>query len=123
MRVAIVTLGCKVNQYESQALAEALEGRGHKVVPFAQGSDAVIVNSCTVTHRSDRDTRALARRARRINPAARIVVTGCYAQTEPASLAELGVDAVVGTGEKDSIPDLLEYRATGVLVGNVADLI
>jgi threonylcarbamoyladenosine tRNA methylthiotransferase MtaB len=122
MRVAIVTLGCKVNQYESQALAEALEKRGHEVVPFTEGSDAVIVNSCTVTHRSDRDTRALARRARRINPAARIVVTGCYAQTEPATLAGLGVDAVVGTGEKHSIPDLLDNRATGVLVGDVADL-
>lgn len=108
MRVSVVTIGCKVNQFESQALEEALLARGHEVVAFGALCDAVVVNSCTVTHRSDRDARALVRRARKAAPEARIVVTGCYAQVDPEALRELGVDAVVGNGEKQAIPELLE---------------
>jgi threonylcarbamoyladenosine tRNA methylthiotransferase MtaB len=122
MKVSIVTLGCKVNQFESRALEEALEARGHTTVPFGEPADAVVVNSCTVTHRSDRDARALARRARRANPDARILVTGCYAQVDPEAVRRLGVDAVVGTGEKGAIPDLLDAGAGGVLVGDVTGL-
>ena len=118
MRVCVVTLGCKVNQYESRALEEELRRRGHVLVPFGEPTDVVVVNSCTVTHRSDRDTRALVRRARRANPGARVVVTGCYAQVDPGALRELGVDAVVGTGEKPLIPRLLEEGTRGVLVGD-----
>ena len=70
MRVIVATLGCKVNQYESRALEEALTARGHVVVGMEEAADAVVVNSCTVTHRSDRDARALIRRARRANPGA-----------------------------------------------------
>src|SRR5512133_3847195 len=103
MRISLLTLGCKVNQAESGALEEALVGRGHELVAFGEPADAVVLNTCTVTHRSDRDARALVRRARRANPGARIVVTGCYAQVAPEALAELGADAVVGTAEKQSI--------------------
>lgn len=117
MRISILTLGCKVNQYESRALEESLEARGHAVVPFGEPADAVVVNTCTVTHRSDRDARALIRRARREVPGARLLVTGCYAQVDPKALAALGVDAVVGTGEKGAIPELLESRAGGLRVG------
>ena len=119
MRVAIVTLGCKVNQYESQALQEALERRGHVVVPVEQAPDVVIVNSCTVTHRSDRDTRAWIRRARRARPGVRVVVTGCYAQVDPESLRSLEVDAVVGTADKSSVPELVDHAWSGVRVAPV----
>ncbi|MEW6486407.1 MAG: tRNA (N(6)-L-threonylcarbamoyladenosine(37)-C(2))-methylthiotransferase MtaB [Thermodesulfobacteriota bacterium] len=122
MRISVLTLGCKVNQYESRALEESLEARGHSLVPFGEPADAVVVNTCTVTHRSDRDARALIRRARREVPGARLLVTGCYAQVDPRALAVLGVDAVVGNGEKGAIPELLESRAEGVRVGESAAL-
>lgn len=120
MRISVLTLGCKVNQFESGALEEALEARGHRLVPFGEPADAVVVNTCTVTHRSDRDARALIRRAQRANPGARIVATGCLAQVAPETLRALGVAAVVGTAEKGTIPDLLEAGAGGVFVGDVA---
>ncbi len=107
LRVAVATLGCKVNQYESRALEEALEARGHRVVPAGDDPDVVVVNSCTVTHRSDRDVRSLVRRVRRERPAARIVVTGCLAQVDPGAVEALGVDAVVGNADKLSIPERL----------------
>ena len=111
MRVSVATLGCKVNQYESRAIEELLEARGHVLVPFGEPADAVVVNTCTVTHRSDSDARALLRRARRVNPGARIVATGCYAQMDPEALVAVGADAVLGTGEKAEVPDALETPA------------
>ncbi|MFU8855802.1 MAG: tRNA (N(6)-L-threonylcarbamoyladenosine(37)-C(2))-methylthiotransferase MtaB [Deferrisomatales bacterium] len=121
LRVSVVTLGCKVNQCESRALEESLGDRGHVVVPFGEPADAVVINTCTVTHRSDRDARALVRRARRTVPGARVVATGCYAQVAPGELAALGVDAVVGNREKNALPELLEAGVGGVLVGGVSE--
>jgi threonylcarbamoyladenosine tRNA methylthiotransferase MtaB len=120
MRISVLTLGCKVNQSESGALEEALAERGHELVAFGEPADAVVLNTCTVTHRSDRDARALIRRAQRANPGARIVVTGCYAQVAPETLVELGVAAVVGTAEKQTIPFLLEADEAGIFVGDVS---
>ncbi len=111
LRVSVATLGCKVNQYESRAIEELLEARGHVLVPFGEPADAVVVNTCTVTHRSDSDARALLRRARRANPGARIVATGCYAQMDPEALVAVGADAVLGIGEKAGVPDALEAPA------------
>jgi len=116
MRISVTTLGCKVNQYESRALEEALVRRGHQVVPFGEPAEVVVVNSCTVTHRSDRDVRALVRRARRQNPGACIAVTGCYAQVAPDELRALGVDLVVGSADKQRLPALLEAGQQGVCV-------
>ncbi|MFZ2948582.1 MAG: tRNA (N(6)-L-threonylcarbamoyladenosine(37)-C(2))-methylthiotransferase MtaB, partial [Desulfuromonadaceae bacterium] len=82
-RVAISTLGCKTNQFESAAMIEQLKTAGYHIVPFTEPSDIYIVNSCTVTARTDAETRRLIRRARRLNPASRIVATGCYAQVAP----------------------------------------
>ncbi|MDD5287205.1 MAG: tRNA (N(6)-L-threonylcarbamoyladenosine(37)-C(2))-methylthiotransferase MtaB, partial [Desulfuromonadaceae bacterium] len=82
-RVAITTLGCKTNQFESAAMVEQLEQAGYRVVPFSEPSDIYIINSCTVTARTDAETRRLIRRVRRKNPLARIVATGCYAQVAP----------------------------------------
>ena len=83
--VAIVTLGCKTNQFESAAMGEQLSRAGYQQVAFEEGADLVVVNTCTVTAATDAQSRKLIRRARRLNSKARIVVTGCYAQIDPQS--------------------------------------
>jgi len=96
MRVAIATLGCKVNRYDTASIETRLEGEGYEVVPFASGADVYIVNSCTVTDRADAESRQLVRRARRLNAAARVIMTGCFAQINPRAAAIPEVDHVVG---------------------------
>jgi len=108
-RVAIATLGCKTNQFESAAMIEQFEGAGYTVVPFTQPADIYVVNSCTVTARTDAETRRLIRRARRLNPAARVVATGCYAQVAPGELEQMPeLDSVLGNREKQDIIGLVE---------------
>lgn len=108
-KVAITTLGCKTNQFESAAMIEQLEGAGYEIVPFVGFSDIYIINSCTVTARTDAETRRIIRRARRINPQARIVATGCYAQVAPGDLEQMPeLDGVLGNREKNDIAVLLE---------------
>lgn len=103
-RVAIRTLGCKVNAYDSASIAERLRAAGCRVVAPDEPADVVIVNSCTVTDVADAESRRLARRARRQNAQARVVVTGCWAQTKPAEAAALdAVDKVVGIGRLDDL--------------------
>ncbi len=98
---AIVTLGCKTNQFESAAMTEKLLAAGYQQLEFEAGPDLILVNTCTVTSNTDAQSRKLIRRARRINPQARIVVTGCYAQVDAQALAELpGVSLVLGNEEK-----------------------
>ena len=97
----ILTLGCKVNQYESEAIAEELEKNGVCVIEHNRICDAYIINTCTVTAESDRKAKQFIRRAISKNPDAYVVVTGCLAQSSPEELTEiLGVDAVVGNTEK-----------------------
>ena len=108
-RIAIATLGCKTNQFESAAMIEQFEMAGYAVVPFTQPADIYVVNSCTVTARTDAETRRLIRRARRLNPAARIVATGCYAQVAPGELEQMPeLDNVLGNREKQDIIGLVE---------------
>ncbi len=122
MRVAIATLGCKVNHYDSAVIEDRLRGEGYTVVPFPDKADAYIVNTCAVTSRADAESRQLARRARRLNPRARIIMTGCYAQVRPQEAAGLPeVDFVVGLGR---LADLLrvvkgEVGEEKVLVRNL----
>jgi threonylcarbamoyladenosine tRNA methylthiotransferase MtaB len=112
--VAIATLGCKVNQFESEALMSALEQRGYGLVPFGEGADITIINTCTVTHRADFQSRQLVRRAFRSNPKSLIIVTGCYSQLEPETLAGIeGVKYLLGNREKGQIPDLLPLMREG----------
>ncbi|HEY6008764.1 MAG TPA: tRNA (N(6)-L-threonylcarbamoyladenosine(37)-C(2))-methylthiotransferase MtaB [Geobacteraceae bacterium] len=107
--VAITTLGCKINQFESAAMQETLTKRGFRIVPFSERADVYIINTCTVTARTDSESRRLIRRAARQNGAARIVVTGCYAQVAAEELKDLpGVTLVVGNTEKKGIDLLLE---------------
>jgi threonylcarbamoyladenosine tRNA methylthiotransferase MtaB len=108
MRVAITTLGCKVNQYESTAMGESLEKHGFRLVPFLAEADYYIINTCTVTERTDYQSRQLIRRTGKANPRAAIIVTGCYAQTAPEVFAGMPEVAVVaGTLEKDRIVEII----------------
>ena len=107
--VAFATLGCRLNQVDTQELQGSLEARGFRTVPSAEGADVVVVNTCTVTARADFSDRQASRRASRLNPDARVVVTGCWAQVSPDAVAGVpGVDLVVGNGDKHRLPDLVE---------------
>jgi threonylcarbamoyladenosine tRNA methylthiotransferase MtaB len=107
--VAIATLGCRLNQVDSQEIAARLEQRGFRTVPFETAADVVIVNTCTVTGRAEASDRQMIRRAARAHPHARIVVTGCWAQTDPRAVAAVrGVDAVVGNADKARLPAIVE---------------
>ncbi len=103
-RAGIYTLGCKVNQYESEAIAEKLTDAGFLVLPPQEICDVYIVNTCTVTGESDRKARQLIRRAIHQNPDAYILVTGCFSQVSPESVAKItGVDFVCGNAEKQKV--------------------
>ena len=107
--VALTTLGCRLNQVESQEMGALLEGRGFRVVPAGSRAQVHVVNTCTVTGRADFSDRQAIRRITRDEPGAFLVVTGCYAQTDPDTVAALpGVDLVVGNQEKYRLPDLLD---------------
>lgn len=106
--VRITTLGCKVNQYESEAISEALEARGFEILKGTQVCDAYIINTCTVTAESDRKARQMIRRMITRNPDAFILVTGCYSQVSPEAIASIdGVDYVCGNSNKMSVVDKL----------------
>jgi threonylcarbamoyladenosine tRNA methylthiotransferase MtaB len=106
--IAFTTLGCRLNQVDTHQLQTALEARGFRTVAAESGADVVVVNTCTVTARAELSDRQAIRRAGRSGPDTRVVVTGCWAQTDPAAVAALGgVDLVVGNGDKTRLPDLL----------------
>lgn len=111
MRIAICTLGCKVNQYETQAIEQELLRRGHTLVDFEETADAYVVNTCSVTAISDKKSRQMLRRARSHNPDAVIAACGCYAQTHAEDVAALGVDVLAGTNDRLGFLDLLERAA------------
>ena len=111
MRVAIYTLGCKVNQYETQAMERELAARGHAVVDFAGEADAYVVNTCSVTAVSDQKSRQVIHRVQRDHPGAVVAVCGCYAQTHAADVRKLGVDLIAGTGDRAGFIRLLEESA------------
>ena len=108
MKIAFYTLGCKVNQYETQALEQLVTQRGHSLVPFEEAADAYVINTCTVTAVSDKKSRQVIRRARKSAPDAVIAVCGCYPQTHPDDVEQLGVDLISGTGDRTGFVDLLE---------------
>ena len=107
MKIAFYTLGCKVNQYETQALEQLLCGRGHTLVPFEESADAYIINTCTVTAVSDKKSRQVIRRTRKNAPDAIIAVCGCYPQTHPQDMEGLSIDLVSGTGDRQGFVELL----------------
>ena len=111
MRVGIYTLGCKVNQYETQAMEQELLRRGHELVSFESVADAYIVNTCSVTAISDKKSRQMLRRCRRLNGEAVVAACGCYVQTHADEAATLDVDIVAGTNDHMAFLDLVEQAA------------
>lgn len=109
--IAFHTLGCKVNQYETEAMKEQFKSKGFDIAPEDSFADVYIINTCTVTNMADRKSRQFIRRALRMNPKALIAVTGCYAQTDPAEVASIeGVNLVIGNNEKHDIAHYIEER-------------
>ncbi len=119
---AIKTLGCRANQYDSTALEEMLKEQGFERVDTLEGADAYIINTCTVTSKTDSEARQLIRRIRRRNPHSVIIVTGCYAQVYPERIRELGcVDYIVGNPDKTRIAECIRAGRTPesrLIVGN-----
>ena len=116
MKIAFHTLGCKVNQYESEAIAEDFRSRGCEVVDERDFADVYIINTCTVTAVADKKSRQYIRRMKKVNPDSVVVVTGCYAQISPEEVSAVeGVDIVAGTNEKSHIANYVsEYLETGM---------
>ncbi len=112
--VAFYTLGCKVNQYESEALEELFIQEGYQVVDFSSPADVYVINTCTVTHHGDSKSRQIIRRAKKINPRAVVAVIGCYVQVSPDEVMAIrGVDIVIGTTDKSKIVELVEKARKG----------
>jgi len=111
-RAAITTLGCKLNQYESEQIREQLLRLGYEIVDFDDTADLYVVNSCTVTGRTDRDCRRLARKAKRQNPLSVVVMAGCYAQVSPEELGEIPeIDLILGNDQKVRLQEFLGAAA------------
>ena len=111
MKFSFYTLGCKVNQYETQAMQQMLLSHGHTLGEFDEPCDGYIVNSCTVTAVSDKKTRNAIRRAQKLNPNAAVGVCGCYAQSAPEEVRALGVDVMVGTADREAFVLQMEQAA------------
>lgn len=112
--VAFHTLGCKVNQYETESMKELFESKGYKVVPDQERADIYVINTCTVTKLSDRKSRQFIRRAKRLNPEAKVAAVGCYVQVAESEVAAIeGIDLLLGTGHKQEIVRQLESLVEG----------
>ena len=113
MKFGFYTLGCKVNQYETQAMEQFLLDRGHTICSFTEPCDGYIINTCSVTAVADRKNRTVIRRCRRENPDAILGICGCYSQHAPDALWELGADVIGGSGGREAfIADMLEAMET-----------
>lgn len=110
-KVALHNLGCKVNAYETEAMQELLEEQGYEIVPFKEGADIYIINTCTVTNMADRKSRQMLHRARKMNPKAIVIACGCYVQAKPEEVDEC-IDIVVGNNRKKDIVQILEEYET-----------
>lgn len=111
-KVALHNLGCKVNAYETEAMQELLEEHGYEIVPFKEGADIYIINTCTVTNMADRKSRQMLHRARKMNPHAIVVACGCYVQAKADELDEC-IDIVVGNNRKKDIIEILKEYERG----------
>ncbi len=108
-KAAFYTLGCKVNQYETEALHNLFRCKNYEIVDFSHKADVYVVNTCTVTHLSDRKSRQMIRRAMKRNPQGIVAVTGCYAQVASEEIQKIpGVDIIIGTHNREQIVDLIE---------------
>ena len=103
-KIAVTSVGCKLNRYEIQLFSESMRPYGFEGVPFNQMADCYVINTCSVTADADLSSRQLIRRAKRRNPEAKVVVTGCYAHLQPEAMRELEVDLIVSNREKEELP-------------------
>ena len=109
LKAAFLTLGCKVNQYETDAMRELLEAAGYDIVDFKERADVYIINTCSVTNMADRKSRQMIHRARKKNPDAVVVAAGCYVQAAENELKEKGIaDVLIGNNKKKDIVRILE---------------
>lgn len=109
MKVAFYTLGCKVNQYETEAMEEMFKKRGYEIVSFEDKADIYIINTCTVTNLGDRKSRQFIRRAKKLNEDSIVAAVGCYSQIAPDEVEKIeGVDVIIGNTDKDKIVDICE---------------
>lgn len=106
-KVALHNLGCKVNAYETEAMQQLLEEHGYEIVPFSEGADIYIINTCTVTNMADRKSRQMLHKARKMNPNAIVVAAGCYVQAEKGHVDDC-IDIIVGNNRKKDIIEILE---------------
>lgn len=110
-KASFFSIGCKLNQYETEGLKECFRSEGFEVIPFGQKADVVVVNTCTVTTKGDRSSRQALRRAVKNSPGAIVAAVGCYAQISPQQLASIpGIDLVVGTSKREHLVELLRQR-------------
>ena len=107
MKFAFYTLGCKTNQYETQAMERLLLEKGHEIGSFEDSCDGYVINTCSVTAVADKKNRAVIRRCRRENPNAVIAVCGCYSQHDPEAVRALGIDVIGGSGNRQEFVDML----------------
>ncbi len=122
-KAAFYTLGCKVNQYETEAMTELFSDSGYEICKFDEIADIYVINTCSVTNMGDRKSRQIIRRAKKTNPNAVIAVTGCYAQTAPdEALAVDGVNIVIGTKDRKNIVRLVEELTEESSVNHVSDV-
>lgn len=125
-RAAFATLGCKVNQYETESMEGLFKTHGYELVSFSEEADVYVINTCSVTQLGEKKSRQLIRRAHRMNPAAIVAVTGCYAQAEAETIRAIeGVGVVIGTRERGRIVELVEEAMasgqTQDVVGNIME--
>ena len=123
-KAALHNLGCKVNAYETEAMQEMLENAGYEIVPFKEGADIYIINTCTVTNIADRKSRQMLHRARKMNPDAIVVAAGCYVQAQDGKEADPCIDIVLGNNHKKDLIEILEkydLKRTAGAVGKRQD--
>jgi len=119
-RVAFTTLGCKVNQFETEIMEGLFKQRGYQITSFDEVADVYVINTCSVTHLGEKKSRQLIRRAIRLNDKAVVAVSGCYAQVSPEEIEAIeGVDLIVGTQDRQQIVDLVEQAGNSDTVLNV----
>lgn len=122
-KVAFYTLGCKVNQYETEAMSELFQNAGYELCDFDSFADVYVINTCTVTSMSDRKSRQIIRRAKKHNPDSIVAVTGCYAQTNPDSVLQIpDVNIIIGTKDRKNIVTLCESIKNTDKVSFVEDI-
>ena len=120
-KVALHNLGCKVNSYELEAMQQLLEQAGYEIVPFEPGADVYVINTCTVTNIADRKSRQMLHKAKKMNPDAVVVATGCYVQTDEGKLEkDEAVDLVLGNNQKKNIVEVLLNMETGEILAKAS---